>query len=101
MYFKLLQQKVTQYTILPENTYNMDEKGFAIRVLSRTKRVFSRRQYEKKGVRQACQDSSREWVSLLAAICADGTAVPLGIIFASKNSTIQSRWVSDIQAGKR
>jgi hypothetical protein len=78
----------------------MDEKGFAIGVLGRTKRVFSRRQYEKKEVRQARQDGSREWVSLLAAICADGTALPPSIIFASKNSTIQSRWVADIEAGK-
>lgn len=96
LYFQLLQQKVTQYNILPENTYNMDEKGFAIGVLGRTKRVFSRRQYEKKEVRQALQDGSREWVSLLATICADGTALPPGIIFASKNSTIQSRWVADV-----
>jgi hypothetical protein len=66
----------------------MDEKGFAIRVLGRLKRIFSRRQYEKKEVRQACQDSLRKWVSLLATICADGTALPPGIIFASKNSTI-------------
>ena len=100
LYFEVLQQKITQYDIAPENTYNMDEKGFAIGVLGRTKRVFSRRQYEKKEVRQARQDGSREWVSLLAAICADGTALPPGIIFASKNSTIQSRWVADIEAGK-
>jgi hypothetical protein len=59
-YFVLLQQKVTQYNILPENTYNMDKKGFAIGVLGRTKQVFSRRQYKKKEVRQALQDGSRE-----------------------------------------
>jgi hypothetical protein len=39
-------------------------------------------------------------VSLLATICADGTALPPGIIYASKNSTIQSRWVADIEPGK-
>ena len=78
----------------------MDEKGFALGVLCRTKRVFSRRQYEKNEVRQARQHGSPEWVSLLAAICADGTALPPGIIFASKNSTVQSRWVANIQAGK-
>ena len=87
LYFEILQQKITQYDIAPENTYNMDEKGFAIGVLGRTKRVFSRRQYEKKEVRQARQDGSREWVSLLAAICADGTALPPSIIFASKKTT--------------
>ena len=100
LYFKLLQQKITQYRLSPEHTYNMDEKGFAIGVLGKSKRVFSRRQYEKREVRQARQDGSREWVSLLATICADGTALPPGIIYASKNSTIQSRWVADIEPGK-
>ena len=99
LYFDLLQQKITEYNIEPEHTYNMDEKGFAIGVLGRTKRIFNRHQWEKKEVRQACQDGSREWVSLLAAICADGTALPPGIIFASKNLTIQSHWVANIEAG--
>ena len=99
LYFDLLQQKITEYDIEPAHTYNIDEKGFAIGLLGRTKRIFSRRQYEKKEVRQARQDGSREWVSLLAAVCADGTALPPGIIFASKNSTIQSHWVADIEAG--
>ena len=100
LYFEALQQKITQYRLRPEHTYNMDEKGFAIGVLGRSKRIFSRRQYERGEVRQARQDGSREWVSLLATICADGTALPPGIIFASKNSTIQSRWVADIEVGK-
>ncbi|KAF1347376.1 hypothetical protein EJ07DRAFT_185329 [Lizonia empirigonia] len=52
-YFKLLQQKITEYDLKPEHTYNMDEEGFAVRVLGRTKRIFSRRLYEKKQVRQA------------------------------------------------
>jgi len=100
LYFDMLQQKIVEYEIEPAHTYNMDEKGFAIGVLGRTKRIFSRRQWEKKEVRQARQDGNREWVSVLASICADGTALPPGIIFASKNSTIQSRWVADIEPGK-
>ncbi|KAF1345017.1 hypothetical protein EJ07DRAFT_160633 [Lizonia empirigonia] len=36
----------------------MDEKGFAIGVLGRLKRIFSRRQYKKREVRQARQDGS-------------------------------------------
>lgn len=44
LYFNLLQQKITKYDIQEGNTYNIDEKGFAIRVLGRTKRIFSRRQ---------------------------------------------------------
>ena len=43
LYFNLLQQKITKYNVELENTYNIDEKGFAIRVLRRSKRIFSRR----------------------------------------------------------
>jgi hypothetical protein len=42
-YFNLLQQKITQYEVDAEHTYNMDEKGFMIGVTSRTKHVFSKR----------------------------------------------------------
>lgn len=48
----------------------------------------------------ALQDGSREWITLLAAICADGKPLPPGIIYASKNSTIRDTWVAGIEAGK-
>jgi hypothetical protein len=50
-------------------------------------------------VTSAVQDSSQEWITLLAAICADGELLPPDIIYASANSTIQSSWVADIEAG--
>lgn len=58
-YFKLLHGKMAEYGIEPRHTYNMDEKGFMLGVLGRSKRVFSRRSYEKKEVTAALQDSSR------------------------------------------
>jgi hypothetical protein len=30
LYFDLLEWKISEYSVLPENTYNMDEKGFMI-----------------------------------------------------------------------
>jgi hypothetical protein len=42
LYFNLLYRKIEEYEVLPENTYNMDEKGFMIRVTRRSKRIFSR-----------------------------------------------------------
>jgi hypothetical protein len=41
-YFNLLHSTMDKYNILPENTYNMDEKGFIIGALRKSKRVFSR-----------------------------------------------------------
>jgi hypothetical protein len=42
-YFDLLHYKMQEYDIEPENTYNIDEKGFLIGITSRTKQVFSKR----------------------------------------------------------
>ncbi|KAF1925194.1 DDE-domain-containing protein, partial [Didymella exigua CBS 183.55] len=40
------------------------------------------------------QDGNREWVILLASVCADGSALPLGIIFTGADNTIQS-WTNN------
>jgi hypothetical protein len=46
LYFELLRSKLSQYNIEPRNMYNMDKKGFMLGVLTRLKRVFSRRLYK-------------------------------------------------------
>src|ERR1700712_591081 len=46
LYFDLLRIKLSQYDIEPYNIYNMDEKGCMLGILTRSKRVFSRRLYE-------------------------------------------------------
>jgi hypothetical protein len=48
--FNLLHLKIVQYEVEPCNTYNMDEKGFMIGITGRSKRVFSRPQWEQKQV---------------------------------------------------
>jgi hypothetical protein len=60
LYFDLLIDKLSQYDIEPQNTYNMDEKGFMLGVLSRSKRVFSRRLYEEGKIKAHVQDGNRE-----------------------------------------
>jgi hypothetical protein len=47
-YFNILQLTITQYNVLPENTYNMDEKGFMIGVINKLKKVFSKSLYQQK-----------------------------------------------------
>jgi hypothetical protein len=80
--------------------YNMDEKGFLIGILGRSKRIFSRRMWEKKEVTASLQDGSREFLTLLACCCADGSALPPGLIYAAANGAIRSAWVEDIKAGE-
>jgi hypothetical protein len=87
-----------EYNIQPGNCYNMNKKGFAIGILGNSKQVFSRQQWESKRVQAARQDGSREWVTVLASACADGAALPPGLIYTSKNCTFQSSWVADIRA---
>ena len=95
-YFDILQLKINQYEVLPENTYNMDEKGFMIGVIGKSKRVFSKSSYGRQHNRQSLHDGNREWITLLAGVCADGSALPPGLIYAADSVNIQSTWVSDL-----
>jgi hypothetical protein len=100
LYFELLHQKMAQYDVEPENTYNMDEKGFAIGVTGRSKRISDRLLFGKKQFKQSLHDGNREWVTLLATICGDGSHLPPGIIFPAAGRVIQSSWVHSIDPQK-
>jgi hypothetical protein len=97
-YFNLLNEALEEYNILPQNIYNMDEKGFMLGKAGRSKRVFDRDMWITKEVRQSLQDGSREWVALVGAICADGTSLPPALLFASKSSELQESWVAHINS---
>ena len=99
-YFNLLHHKIEEYHVRAADIYNMDKKGFAIGLVARSKRIFSKQLYKMQKNRQSLQDGNREWLTLLASICADGSALPLGLIFTGKDNTIQSSWVEDIEPGK-
>jgi hypothetical protein len=93
LYFELLRNKLSLYDIQPCNIYNMDEKGFLLGILTRLKRLFSRRLYEDRKIKAHIQDGSREFITLLACICADGTHLPPAIIYQSASSSIQDTWL--------
>ena len=59
----------------------MDEKGFLVGILSKMKRVFSRKHFEEGSIKQIIQDGNREWITTIAAICADGSALSPGLIY--------------------
>jgi hypothetical protein len=60
LYFELLRSKISQYDIEPCNMYNMDKKGCMLGILTRSKRVFSRRLYEEGKIKAHIQDSNQE-----------------------------------------
>jgi hypothetical protein len=98
-YFKLQHNKMREYKVEEENVYNMDEKGFLMGITGRSKRVFSRQFWEQKRVSAALQDGSREWITVLACMCADGQALPPALIF-QEISSLQSGWLEDVEVGK-
>jgi hypothetical protein len=93
LYFELLCKKFSQYDIEPHNMYNMDEKGFMRGVLTHSKRVFSRRLYEKGKIKAHIQDGNQEWITLLACICADGPHLKPALIYRSASGLIQESWL--------
>jgi hypothetical protein len=94
--FELLQGKMREYDVEPRNTYNM-EKGFFVGITARTKRIFSKAIWQAKLRTSAIQDGNREWITLIACVCADGEALPPAIIYTGV-AGIQSGWVDDIEA---
>lgn len=99
LYFDLLQHKISEYSIESCHTYNMDEKGFMIGVTGRTKHVFSKRMWMKGEVTASIQDGNRDWQTLIACVCADGSVLPPGLIYKSKKSEVKSDWVAEIKPG--
>jgi hypothetical protein len=99
LYFDLLHSKMREYNVDARNTYNMDEKGFFVGIATRTKRVFSKAAYLSKERTAAIQDGNREWVTLLACVCASGDALPPALVYQGK-SGIQSSWTDAVEVGK-
>lgn len=68
--------------------YNMDEKGFMLGVVTRPKRIFSKALFEEGGRGCLIQDGSREWMTLVACVCADGTHLEPALIYQSDSGLI-------------
>ena len=76
-FFNCLVEILSWYYILPENIWNMDEKGFLLGVSSREK-VLCRS--TRKNPRLV-QEGGREWVTLVEAIRAGGQTIPPFVIY--------------------
>ena len=46
-------------------------------------------------IQYACEDGSREFISLLACISADGTALPPSLIYKGESGSLQDTWLED------
>ncbi len=70
--------------------------GFMIGVGITSARVMTHEELESGEIIGASQDCNREWVSLLAAICAVATTVPPALIYQGELGNLRSTWADDI-----
>jgi hypothetical protein len=94
-YFSVIGAKIEEYNLTPENIYNMDEKGFMLGACQKGRRILCRETYKDKKLVTAGHDGSRQWVTIIATICADGTAVQPAIIYKSGSGNIMESWLED------
>jgi DDE superfamily endonuclease len=73
--------------------YNSDEKGFLIGLSRSTKRVISIDALKKKRTARASQDGSREFITLVATVCADGSSVAPALIYQGASHDLQDTWL--------
>ena len=59
LYFKILRQKIKQYSVLLENIYNIDEKGFLLRCLIKLYQIFSKKAQENSHFNGIGQDKNK------------------------------------------
>jgi hypothetical protein len=71
---------------------------FLIGILSKAKRIFSKRQYEKDEFQQRLQDGNCEWITSIACICADGTSLSPGLVYQATSKQLQNTWFQDFEA---
>ena len=80
-----LEQAVERSNMTADNVYNWDEKGFVIGQAAATRRIMSKAVFCSGRVPYACQDGSREFISLLACISATGEVLPPALIYKGEH----------------
>jgi hypothetical protein len=84
-----------QYNIQPHNCYNMDEKGFLIGHLQKVKRIFPKALMQQQKLLGTGQDGSREWITVIATIYADGSSLPPALIYKAVSGDLQDSWLQE------
>lgn len=76
-FFEILRDLVVTHGIPPENIYNMNEKGIQLGIGKRIRALVDRDQRTLYHV----EDGSRELVTIIETVCADGTVLRPCVIF--------------------
>jgi hypothetical protein len=89
-WFERVRRTQAEYSILDNDTYNFDETGFQIGVISTVKVVIGADRARRPRITQL---GNREWVTVIKAICARGFLIPPLVIFEAV--IYQAAWYSD------
>jgi hypothetical protein len=81
-WFRLVENTKAKYGILDKDTYNFDESGFMMGMISTGAVVTGS---ERRGRPKSVQQGNREWTTVIQGINATGWAIPPFIIFQGKN----------------
>lgn len=76
-FYDILEQVVEEFGIKKENIWNMDEKGVQLGIGVKVAAIIDRDQAAVYSV----EDGNRELVTIIEAVCADGTALIPSVIF--------------------
>ena len=79
-FFDLLMEVITKYNIQPENIYNMDEKGIQLGIGTKATVLID---WDQKTA-YSIEDGNRELVTVIEAICVDGSILHPSMIFQAK-----------------
>ncbi|KXL45380.1 hypothetical protein M433DRAFT_549842 [Acidomyces richmondensis BFW] len=72
------------YKIERQNTYNTEKKGFMIGQLREIRGILTKALNKNKEWIISDQDDSREWITVLPTICADGNYSSPALIYESE-----------------
>lgn len=92
-----LDKLLKKHHVIDANIWNMDEKGFLLGVLKKSRRIVPVRSYQAGRIRGALQDGSREFITIIAAVNVVGTACPPAIIYASESGNLVEGWLDEFQ----
>ena len=71
----------------------MDEKGFLLGVLQKTRRIYKLSELRKGRLKGVGQDGSRSWITLMASCCMDGTSLPRAVVYQALSDNLQDTWL--------
>jgi Tc5 transposase DNA-binding domain len=97
-FYDMLSDVIKEYDILPENIYNMDEKGIQLGIGARITAMVDRNQKTVYSI----EDGNRELVTVIECICADGSVLHPSVIFQGvrrnsewgRNNPCNARFIS-------